>query len=144
VHTDALATPDDANYNITTKGCNGPCLPLARFQGSGHDQGFLFALEPHLDYGAWRLGVEAGPYLHLVTWTEDVSDDRRWSNFPISIHAAYSSGWQLGYMLGASIEYKRFALAYQYFASKGKVSDPYPPIWTGTHMLMLKYTADVF
>lgn len=140
VHSDALATPDDGNYNPKTKSCNGPCLPLARFKGSGHDQGFFFAIEPHIDYGGWRFGIEGGPYLHHVTWTEDVTDDRRWSNIPISIHAAYSSGWQLSYMLGASVEYKRVALVYQYFESSGKKSDPYGPIWSGgTHMLTLKY-----
>lgn len=144
VHTDALAVPDDANYNAATKGCNGPCLPLARFQGSGHDAGVFFSLEPHIDYGGWRFGIEAGPYLHRVTWSEDVTDDRRWSNVPIALHAAYSSGWTLGYMYGASVAYKHLSVVYQYFDSRGKAGDPYRPVWTGTHMLLLKYRSNVF
>jgi hypothetical protein len=139
VHTQAMATPSDANYNPTTKGCNGACLPLADFLGSGHDMGFLFTLEPHLDYGGWRFGIEAGPYLHHVTWSEDVLNDQRWSSTPINLHVAYSSGWNLGYVVGASVGYKKFSLAYQYFRNQGKNSDPYPPAWTGTHMISLRY-----
>lgn len=140
IHTDAMATPDDANYSVKTKSCNGPCLPLARFKGSGHDQGFFFAIEPHYDVGSWRFGIEGGPYLHHVTWTEDVTDDRRWSNVPINLHVAYSSGWTLSYMLGASVSYKSVSLVYQYFASAGNRSDPFVPIWQGgTHMLSFRY-----
>jgi hypothetical protein len=139
VHTQAMATPDDANYNAKTKGCNGPCLPLADFLGSGHDMGVMFTLEPHVDYGGWRFGVEGGPYLHRDTWAVNVLNDQRWSSSPINLHVAYSSGWNLGYVLGTSIGYKHFSVAYQYFRNAGKSSDPYPPVWTATHLLLLKY-----
>ena len=144
VHTDVQAVPDDANYNTTTKSCNGPCLPLARFKGSGHDQGFYATLEPHVNVGQWRFGVEAGPYLHRVTWTEDVSDVVRWGQGPYSIHAAYSSGWNLGYVLGASISRGPLTLSYQYFDNSGKRGDEFGPVWTRTQVLLFKYRANVF
>ncbi|WP_296661913.1 hypothetical protein [Paraburkholderia sp.] len=64
IHTQAMATPEDANYNPITKGCNGKCLPLANYLGSGHDTGVMLTLEPHYDYAGWRFGVEGGPYIH--------------------------------------------------------------------------------
>ena len=57
VHTQGLATPSDANYNLKTKSCNGPCWPMANFLGSGHNSGFILTLEPHYDVNGWRFGV---------------------------------------------------------------------------------------
>jgi hypothetical protein len=142
VHTDAQAVPLDANYNLATKGCNGACLPLARFQGSGHEAGFLLTLEPYYYVGKWRVGVEAGPFLHKTVWSEDVSNvtysiDQQAA--PISIHVASSDGWRVGAVIGASVSYDNFTLAYQHFFTKTTGANPAPAIWHSVDTLLLKY-----
>lgn len=159
IHSDA--TVPSANTN-TTSGkwvggdlvgvnkkdpCSGPCNNLSDFKGSGHDQGFMFSIAPHYDYKGWRFGVEGGPYLHRSTWSEDVIN---WvgarGDTPQNIHVEYKPEWLIGYVLGASISRGNFSVAYQYFKNNAKVlaSNPYPPIWQGTHLLLLKYRANVF
>jgi hypothetical protein len=147
IHSQSMATPSDANYNTTTKGCNGPCWPLANYIGSGHDMGVMFTLEPHADYGGWRLSVEAGPYIHRATWSENVIG---WvsspTSAPTSFRVAYKPEWVLGYVVGTSIGYRNFSIAYQFFGNKinGTASNPYNPIWSGTHVLLAKYRANLF
>jgi hypothetical protein len=140
VHTNSLDTPDDRNYNLQTKACNGPCLPLANYRGTGHDQGFYLTLEPHADYAGWRVGIELGPYVHRTTWAEDVTG---WTSIsdptPRNIHVAHDPKWILGGVAGVSISYKRFSLAYQFFYNKSPASDTTPPVWDGMHMLIAKY-----
>jgi hypothetical protein len=145
IHTNALAVPDDANYNKTTDSCVGQCMPLARYVGSGHDQGFLLTLEPHVDYGGWRFGIEGGPYLHRSTWSETVIG---WTSPQVSVPRNFvvnnDPKWRLGAVVGASIAYKNFSLAYQYFMNQAPSSDPTPPVWNGTHVLLAKYRANLF
>lgn len=141
IHTDAMAVPDDANYNLATKKCNGPCMPLARYVGSGHDMGFMLTIEPHYDVGPWRFGIEAGPYLHRNTWAESVTG---WTapgdpNNPTGIYVNNDPKWQLGAVVGASAAYKNFSIAYQYFINRARSTDPTPPVWNGTHVIMAKY-----
>jgi hypothetical protein len=140
IHSQSLATPSDANYNLQTKGCNGKCWPLANYMGSGHDQGFMLTIEPHYDYAGWRFGVEGGPYLHSSTWTEDVTG---WVSTPtaapVNLSVKHQPKWLLGYVLGASVGYKSFTLAYQFFHNQRADGDPVPPIWRDTQMLMVKY-----
>ncbi|MCG5072295.1 hypothetical protein [Paraburkholderia tagetis] len=142
IHTQALATPDDANYNPVTKGCNGKCWPLANYLGSGHDMGILLTLEPHYDYGGWRFGVEGGPYIHRSTWTEDVigwvpSPDAT----PMNVSVHNNPKWRLGWVIGASVGYKNFSVSYQYFKNGTPVSssDHFPSIWSNTHVLMARW-----
>ncbi|MCO4881554.1 hypothetical protein VOI32_13980 [Paraburkholderia caribensis] len=154
VHTDAMVP--SANTN-TTSGhwqgadlvgvnthdpCSGPCHNLSRFMGSGHDQGFALTIEPHYDYMGWRFGVEAGPYVHRSTWSEDVIN---WVSMPgaepTNIHVEYKPEWRLGWVVGASVRYRNFGISYRYFQNKiaGTGSNPYNPIWNGTHALMATY-----
>ncbi|CAE6837970.1 hypothetical protein [Paraburkholderia nemoris] len=154
VHTDAMVP--SANTNTTSgkwigpdlvgvnaaNPCSGPCNNLSRFIGSGHDMGFMLTIEPHVDYGGWRFGVEGGPYIHRSSWSEDVVN---WvgaaGDAPKNIHVAYRPEWRVGYVIGASVGYKNFSLAYQFFKNgvAGTSSNPYPPIWANTHMLLVKY-----
>ena len=139
VHTNAMAPPDDANYNLHTKACNGPCLPLANYRGTGHDQGFYATIEPHADYAGWRLGFEIGPYLHRTTWDEDVTGWAPTGGQPINLHVSHAPKWTLGAVAGVSVSYRSFTLAYQFFYNKSPASDPTPPVWNGMHMLVAKY-----
>jgi hypothetical protein len=142
IKSQSLATPSDANYNVTTKGCNGPCWPLANYNGTGHDQGFMLTLEPHYDYAGWRFGVEAGPYIHRSSWAEDVTG---WVSSPTAtptnLHVRNRAQWRVGEVFGASVGYRNLTIAYQFFRNSTPVSssDPYPPIWRSTHLLVMKY-----
>lgn len=140
IRSQSLATPSDANYNLKTRQCNGTCWPLANYSGSGHDQGFYLTLEPHYDVGSWRFGVAAGPYLHRATWAEDVTS---WHSSPDSassnLHVTHDPKWQVGGVVGVSVEYKHFRLAYQYFANGRSPRDPVPQIWNGAHVVTLGY-----
>lgn len=141
VHTDAEAVPLDSDYSVRTKTCNAPCLPLARYQGSGHEAGFILSLEPYYRVGNWRLGVEAGPFIHKTVWTEDVSNivyDNSQSS-PISLRYTSSDGWRVGMVVGASVSYKDFSIAYQHFLVRPTGNNPGPAIWHSVDMLAARY-----
>lgn len=141
VHTDAQAVPLDANYNTRAKTCNGPCLPLANYHGSGHEAGFILSLEPYYRTGNWRLGIEAGPFIHKTVWTEDVSNIiyNNWQPAPISLRYVSSDGWRVGAVVGASASYKNFALAYEHFFVRPTASNSGPSIWHSVDSLFLRY-----
>lgn len=142
IHTSAQATPSDENYNLKTKSCNGPCWPMSTFNGSGHDQGFIFTLEPYVTVGGYRLGVEAGPYLHKSIWSENVPNWRPSPDAePTPIAVQNENRWAWGSVVGASISRGNFTLSYKYFANKDRVKDhdTYGAIWASTQMVTLKY-----
>ncbi|MBB5444663.1 MULTISPECIES: hypothetical protein [unclassified Paraburkholderia] len=138
IHSDGHAT-SDANYNLATK-TERVAMPLANFSGSGHDMGFLATIEPHYDYAGWRFGIEGGPYFHKPTWTVDATNQVNYiGQAPYHTHFVDDEGWHLGYVLGASVAYKRFSLRYQYFANGSKTGNPIPVIWTHTHVVTANY-----
>jgi hypothetical protein len=120
--------------------CSGPCNNLSRFKGSGHNQGFALTIEPHYDAAGWRFGVEVGPYLYRSTWSEDVTG---WVSAPgaapTSLHVENDPKWTLGAVVGASVSRKNLTVSYRYYINKARPSDPTPPVWNGTHTLMVKY-----
>jgi len=65
---------------------------------------------------------------------------------PSTIQTRTPRGIQLGKVVGASVGYKNFSIAYQYFGNKinGTASNTYNPIWSGTHVLLAKYRANLF
>lgn len=138
IHSQGLAT-SDANYNLATRSVR-VSMPLANFTGSGHDQGFLFTLEPHYDVGQWRFGFEIGPYVHRATWTVDATNQVNFiGQTPYSSHFVTNPVWALGGVAGVSVSYKRFSLRYQFFQNGSRRSDPAPQIWKNTHVLTLGY-----
>lgn len=138
IRSQGLATSDQ-NYNLATRTVRVP-MPLANFTGSGHDQGFLFTLEPHYDIGQWRLGFEIGPYVHRATWAVDAVNQVNFvGQTPYSTHFETNPAWALGGVAGVSVSYKRFSLRYQYFRNGARHSDPAPQIWTGVHVLTVGY-----
>ena len=139
IHSQGLATTD-ANYNLATKTVRTP-MPLATFVGSGHDQGVMFTIEPHYDFGEVRVGIEGGPYFHKATWTVDATNIvGAIGQTPFSAHVVSQGGWHLGYVLGFSVTYKNVSLSYQFVDNPAKPGDPAPPIWKNTHVLTLGYT----
>jgi len=139
IRTQSLAVTD-ADYNVSAHACIANCNNPANFIGSGHEASFIATLQPHYDVGAWQFGVEAGPFFHRSVWTEDVTG----SLVGGALHVVSTDGWRFGYVVGASVEYKRLSLTYQYFGVKPTGANPAPPIRHGIHSLMLKYRANVF
>jgi len=73
MHMQSYAVPDECynphTHTVLYKWCN-----VANFVGKGHDQGFKLALEGFVKAGEYKLGLEAGPYLHMNTWSEHVTN----------------------------------------------------------------------
>lgn len=151
----ALATSHDNHYNPTNSThCNGPCLPLLHFAGSGTVSGIAATLEAHTT-GQWQFGVEAGPFLYRESWTVQIPD---W--YPVTqispaefvqsgpIQPVYSSQvqWVLGGVLGFSARQGNWTFSFRrYFDSKGfpgHGDDRWPPLWKNHTAAMVTYTFD--
>jgi opacity protein-like surface antigen len=133
--------PDFIDYNSSNP-CSGPCTNMSDFMGGGHDMGIMATLEPHYDVGAWRFGVEAGPYVHRATWSIDIAN---WYNSATgqfqSLHVATNPEWKVSWTAGASISRGPFSLRYDYFANGVPMSgsNSVPAGWSAAHMLMATY-----
>jgi hypothetical protein len=71
---DAIATPDDANYDRRGKRCIGECESLHRFQGHGRNSGILLALQPNIDVEGFNLFAGVGAYVYRATWHERITN----------------------------------------------------------------------
>ncbi len=144
---DSLDTPNDANYSAASPtGCNGACLPLAHYHGSGEAYGLAATLEAHTR-GAWQLGIEAGPLVYERSWSISVPD---WypsvETSPGVFQAGATSpintidrGVSLGYVVGLSVEHSGLGLRLRYYddgAGFPRGGDAWPPIWRGQFVLM--------
>lgn len=137
----SLDTPRDSNYNADSPThCNGPCLPLAHYIGNGHVWGVQALVSRHTT-GAWRFGVEAGPWLYHSDWRLDVPD---WypPGGPITPVATYGSRWALGAVVGATLSHGRWTAALRYYRDDagfpGHVGH-WPPLWQGQVVGVLEY-----
>jgi hypothetical protein len=146
-------TPNDKNYS--GHGYRGNALPLANYIGSGSVYGIAAMLQAHTS-GAWRFGVQAGPFVYHERWSMQVPDwypsqeggpgEYFYPSGPITPLSASQSQWALGYVAGVTLTHGNFSLALDYF-SDGKVfpghgTDPWPPLWTGQTALVATYTFD--
>lgn len=143
VKTDAIATPDDANYDPVAKQCRGECIAHSRFMRSGDVHGIYLTLEPHVDYKGWRFGVHAGPFLHVSRWKMRVDN---WipavGHEPRTIEVSHKSKIGLGAVVGVSMSRGNWSVQYQRFYDKPKSDEPngdFPPIWRHTDMLSVRY-----
>ena len=131
----------DANYSATSiTHCNGPCNSLANFIGSGRIYG-VQALLSRYTGGAWRFGVEGGPFLYHETWRMDVPN---WYA-PDGTHydiRTYGSQWALGVVLGATLAHGPWEIALRWYDDSkgfpGHVGN-WPPLWSGQTVLMAAY-----
>lgn len=143
VRSDAIATPDDANYDPVAKACRGECVARSRFVGTGRVQGFAFTLEPHVDVNRWRFSVSGGPFLYRANWDVTVSD---WiaapGDTPHTITAHHTPAWQLGYVAGVGVSYGNLTVQYQRFFDQPKSNEAagnFPVLWRHTDMLSLRW-----
>ena len=131
----------DANYSATSPThCNGPCNPFANFIGSGRLYG-LQALLSRSTGGAWRFGIEAGPFLYHETWRLDVPNWYASDGTHYDIQT-YGSQWALGAVVGATVQHGPWTLALRYYADSkgfsGHVGN-WPPLWSGQTVAILSY-----
>lgn len=157
----SLDVAADENYSASSPThCNGPCLPLANYIGSGHVWGVQALLARHTD-GDWQLGVEGGPFLYHETWRLDVPDwypattgpvpdwyttrtqVGAWTVGQVIPVATYGSQWALGYVVGITLAHGRWNAALRYYHDgagfPGHVG-AWPPIWSGHAALVVGYT----
>ncbi len=131
----------DANYSPTSPThCNGPCNPLANFIGSGRVYG-VQALLSRYTGGAWRFGVEGGPFLYHETWRMDVPNWYASDGTHYDIQT-YGSQWTLGAVVGATVQHGAWTLALRHYADSkgfsGHVGN-WPPLWSGQTVAVLSY-----
>lgn len=72
---DSLDTPDDANYNpANSPPCNGPCVAISNYVGSGSANGIKLLLDFHTLETPHKpvFGVSVGPYIFKPIWRETV------------------------------------------------------------------------
>ncbi len=137
-------TPNDGNY-AKGIGCVGPCLPMANYIGSGWVAGFAPTIEWHTT-GAWRFGVEGGPWFYRETWRESVPN---WYPSKMISPRMYvpigsprpvmldSSQTRVSYVLGVSLERGTWGIRlryyddHQYFPGTGGNATNGPPLWKG-------------
>lgn len=150
---DSWDTPNDENYNPRQPtGCNGVCLPLVNYKGSGSVAGIAATAEMHTS-GTTQVGVEAGPFLYYASWKLQVPG---WypsvqtapgifqqSDAPTNL--AYNDKHiALGWVVGLRAQRGPWSLSYRLYADKqgfkGHGSDPWPPIWEYHHTVMVVYT----
>lgn len=143
-NSDAIATPDDNNYDLVAKQCRGECIARSRFRGSGDVHGIALTLEPHLDIQGWRLGAMAGPFLYVARWEVRVDDWIPAAGYgpPKTIYAHHQAKLNLGAVIGLSIGRGPVSIQYQRFFDMPRSNESagdFPPIWRRTDMLSLRY-----
>lgn len=134
----AAQTPavGDSEYNTQThQVIRGAAMPnyTVPFSGSGRTMGIALTLEPNYTWRGIRFGAEAGPFIYRATWNETV-----WNHDGTIMQIDHKPQIQVGYVLGASVGYKNFAVAYRFYADKTKWH-PVPGLVSKTSTLMLTY-----
>lgn len=142
-NSDAIATPNDNNYDLVNRRCIGERIAHSRYRGSGDVHGIALTLEPHVDYKGWRVGVAAGPFLYVARWKVRVDD---WISAPGDVPRIYNANHvpklNIGAVVGVSIGRGPISIQYQRFFDQPRSNEPagdYPAIWRHTDMISLRY-----
>lgn len=151
---DGWATPHDDNYNANSPtGCNGHCLPLVRFTGSGTVGGFAATVEAHTA-GLWKLGVEGGPFVYRSSWKMRVPG---WYPSVMGDAGQFEavapprdlnfggSAWKVGAVAGLTVGRGPWTLSLRRYMSSAALNmdeGEWPPIWRHHTVLMLNYRFD--
>jgi hypothetical protein len=142
VLSEALATPLDQNYNLKTKSCNGECLPLAKWHGSGFSHGLRLTLEPYIHVYGWRVGLEAGYYISKNFWRMEITGVQTHPTVPPRDFLGYDDGgWRAYHTFGASIGRGNFDIVLRHYRNQSH-ADPsakFPAIWSQTTTFTVRY-----
>lgn len=151
---DGMATPHDDNYSPSSaNGCNGACLPLVRFTGSGTVGGLAATLEAHTR-GPWKLGVEAGPFLYRSSWKMRVpgwypSQQSKSGHFeavasPRNLDFG-AAEWKVGGVVGLTFGRGPWTLSMRRYLSGASLEmgeGEWTPIWRSHTVLMVNRRFD--
>lgn len=119
----AKAVPVDANYN-GVNGCNGPCLPLATWHGSGKVEGIYYTVAPEIVCGKWKAFIELGGWAYQATHSVIVPDTISCAGCtPVSYHFIHKRVIDYGFVYGAGIEHDKTQLAINFWQSSLSGSD---------------------
>ena len=140
VKTDAVATPDDANYDPVAKGCKGECLAHSNFTGRGSNFGVRATIEPYVTYNGWRVGIEGGVYYSKNIWKMTVYDWR--GIYPgeeekRTIRVDDRAGWMATPVVGVTIGKGNFDVSYKHYWHKSNAE--FPAIWRGMNTITVRY-----
>lgn len=148
---DSLATPHDGNYDAgSPSGCNGACLPLVRYTGSGTVGGIAATLEAHTR-GPWKLGVEGGPFLYRASWhmrvpqwyaSEQKGGEFKATSSPRNLDFR-ATEWKVGGVLGLTAGKGPWTLSLRHYMSGAAMEqmdgNEWPAIWRSHTVLMLNH-----
>lgn len=140
VHTQAIATSTDANYDASKNSCRGICLPMSNYVGSGHNQGFVLGLKPVFTISSLKFSLIGGFYFNRNTWTENI----HYNSNGQTVSNNNDPHWSRNYYGGASIQYGKCTLKFQVFDNlQDSVQDGpknIPPIWKSTNSISFNYS----
>lgn len=140
VRTDAVATPDDANYSLQTKSCIGECLAHSNFTGRGYSHGVKLTLEPYYVYNGWRFGIEGGAYISRNVWKVTIYDRVGFKgDTPYTVYTNDDSGWDTYPVAGVSIGRGNFDVSYRIYWNRSKKGTINPAIWRRADTITLRY-----
>lgn len=122
----AKALPKDENYDPGTSRCNGACLPLAQWHGSGKVEGLYFILSPEYVFNnKWKAFLDIGGWAYQATHSMIIPDTVSCDNCaPISYHFIHERKIDYGFVYGAGIEYDKTQLAVNFWQSNVNGVDP--------------------
>lgn len=145
---DSFDTPSDANYSgIAPTYCNGTCLPLVHYLGSGTVYGLSSTLEIHTN-GLWQIGFETGPWFYHESWKLNLpnmyyaqpNSNGGYTLGPVQSLTTNDHKFGIGYVVGLNLEYKSYGFNLRYYKESGGFtghSTPWPPGWKYQTVFML-------
>lgn len=139
VRSDAIAT-DDANYDKVVRGCHGRCTLQNRFHGSGRSQGVKLTLTPTYTWNGWKIGLEAGAFVHQNRWNVAI-DFRPYyasynTTFSYDLHTERK--WTVAPVVGLSVGRGPFSVAATYYFNKSRGDDVHT-LWQGVAVATIRY-----
>jgi len=122
----------DDDYNPHAHQVVKPNAATSAFAGSGHVQGIAATLDAGYNYGAWRFGAEAGPWVFWETWHEQAAPTGDW------IDVSHKTVPQLSWVAGANITHGALTLSYRYYNLPQRWN-PYPALLRAAHVVTFVY-----
>lgn len=141
VHSNAIATPSDANYNGATGSCVGKCWPLSNFVGEGKSSGFTLDLSPFTYVHGFKIAGYLGLYVNRSTWGETVYNwEATEDGERHTITANAKPEWKAQFHGGFSVKCGNVSVRYSYFKNPiGQLPD-YISIWRATQSVTVNWT----
>lgn len=135
---DAMAADRDEDYSPAAHACLPGCN-VARYIGNGSANGIVIAAERLFDFGAWRLGIEAGPYLYRPIWRVTVEGWKAAKDQPgQTIQHNNPEHLKIGAVVGFSVGQGAWSLSLRHYWNKCTPST-YACLWREVDTLSVLY-----